>query len=157
MPSSPRGPSGDRSTMREKQFYVTRHFAEGVDVDTAPPRDYDDPAVAALPLPGSESGPFDDFDAASWLAFSLWDSIPDQQLLDAAGRGQLKTADQLTRQAERMLQSPKARAKVSDLHRAVVATGPPSGAQQGPAGVPAGLRPRLRRTCGHHSTCLSMR
>lgn len=100
----------------EKQFYVTRHFAEGVDVDTATRR----AITMILQSPRFlyrevNQGPFDDFDAASWLAFSLWDSIPDQQLLDAAGRGQLKTADQLTRQAERMLQSPKARAKVSDF------------------------------------------
>lgn len=100
----------------EKQFYVTRHFAEGGDVDTATRR----AITMILQSPRFlyrevNQGPFDDFDAASWLAFSLWDSIPDQQLLDAAGRGQLKTADQLTRQAERMLQSPKARAKVSDF------------------------------------------
>jgi hypothetical protein len=100
----------------EKQFYVTRHFAEGVDIDTATRR----AITMILQSPRFlyrevNQGAFDDFDAASWLAFSLWDSIPDQQLLDAAGRGQLKTADQLTRQAERMLQSPKARTKVSDF------------------------------------------
>ncbi len=115
-PSLPRELSGDRSTMPRSSSTWTRHFAEGVDVDTATRR----AITMILQSPRFlyrevNQGPFDDFDAASWLAFSLWDSIPDQQLLDAAGRGQLKTADQLTRQAERMLQSPKARAKVSDF------------------------------------------
>lgn len=99
-----------------KQFYVTRHFAEGVDLDTATRRTI----AMILQSPNFlyrevNRGAFDDFDTASWLSFSLWDSIPDQQLIDAVARGQLKTADQITRQAERMLQSPKTRSKVREF------------------------------------------
>ena len=100
----------------DKQFYVTRHFGEGVNVETATRRTI----TMILQSPRFlyrevNRDKFDDFDAASWLSFSLWDSIPDRQLLEAAGRGQLKTVDQLGQQAERMLQSPRARAKMHDF------------------------------------------
>lgn len=57
-------------------------------------------------------GPLDDHDAASWLSYALWDSLPDQHLFAAARRGQLRTAEQLTQQAERMLPDPRTRAKL---------------------------------------------
>jgi mono/diheme cytochrome c family protein len=46
---------------------------------------------------------FDDFDVASWLSFSLWDSLPDQTLIDATARGELQTREQLLAQSQRML------------------------------------------------------
>jgi cytochrome c553 len=100
----------------DRQFYIERHFAEGVDIDTATRR------TITLVLQSPKFlyrevniGDFDDYDVASWLAFSLWDSIPDQRLREAAGKGQLKTREQIASWAERMLQSPKARAKTRDF------------------------------------------
>lgn len=52
---------------------------------------------------GENREPLDDFDLASRLAFFLWGSIPDRQLLDLAGEGKLHEQDVLTRQVERML------------------------------------------------------
>jgi hypothetical protein len=49
---------------------------------------------------------------ASRLSFGLWDSIPDQQLRDAASDRQLETTEQLEAQASRMLADPRAKAKM---------------------------------------------
>jgi hypothetical protein len=58
------------------------------------------------------NGGNDDFDTASRLSFALWDSMPDEPLRRAAAAGQLKTADQRKKQAERMLADPRAKAKL---------------------------------------------
>jgi len=57
-------------------------------------------------------GQADDFDVASRLSFGLWDSIPDADLYTAATKGQLKTREQVSAQATRMLDSPRAKPKV---------------------------------------------
>ena len=49
---------------------------------------------------------------ASQLSFTIWDSIPDQQLLDAEASGKLKTPDALGREIERMLSDNRAREKI---------------------------------------------
>ena len=49
-----------------------------------------------------------DIELASRLAFFLWSSIPDDELLDAAIRGELSRPDELERQARRMLPDPRA-------------------------------------------------
>ena len=50
-----------------------------------------------------------DLDLASRLSFFLWSSIPDDELLDLAERGQLGRPEVLERQARRMLADPRAR------------------------------------------------
>ncbi len=52
------------------------------------------------------------YDVAARLSFGLWDSIPDKELLDAAAAGKPATADDVRRQAERMLADPRAKAKL---------------------------------------------
>ncbi len=49
-----------------------------------------------------------DFDLASRLSFFLWSSIPDDELLDAAARGELRSPEGIERQARRMLADPRA-------------------------------------------------
>lgn len=56
-----------------------------------------------------------DFTVASRLALGLWDSIPDQALLDAAKNGELRTPDQVRAQASRLMGDFRARAKVNDF------------------------------------------
>ena len=51
-----------------------------------------------------------DLEAASRLSFFLWSSIPDDTLLDAAGKGGLKTQAGLEQQVRRMLADPKSQA-----------------------------------------------
>ena len=50
-----------------------------------------------------------DYELATRLSYFLWSSMPDDELLDAAGRGELRTEDGLLRQTRRMLADPKAR------------------------------------------------
>jgi hypothetical protein len=47
------------------------------------------------------------YSRASRLSFFLWNSTPDDQLLDAAAKGELETKDGLARQVDRMLDSRK--------------------------------------------------
>ena len=56
-----------------------------------------------------------DYELASRLSFFLWSSIPDNQLLDAARRGELKKPDVLARQVRRMLQDDRSRALVDNF------------------------------------------
>ena len=49
-----------------------------------------------------------DFELASRLSFFLWNSIPDERLLDAAERGQLSKPATLEQQVQRMLVDPRA-------------------------------------------------
>ncbi|HEV3061949.1 MAG TPA: DUF1592 domain-containing protein [Vicinamibacterales bacterium] len=56
-----------------------------------------------------------DLELASRLSFFLWSSIPDDELLDVASRGQLKNAAVLERQTRRMLADPKSRALTSNF------------------------------------------
>ncbi len=51
-----------------------------------------------------------DLDLASRLSFFLWSSIPDDELLDAAVRGDLHEPDVLEHQVRRMLSDPRSRA-----------------------------------------------
>ena len=52
--------------------------------------------------------PVSDFELASRLSFFLWSSIPDDALLDIAGRGQLRQPAVLEREVRRMIADPKA-------------------------------------------------
>ncbi len=56
-----------------------------------------------------------DFDLASRLSFFLWSSIPDDQLLEVAARGQLHDPAILARQTRRMLADEKAAALVDNF------------------------------------------
>ena len=64
---------------------------------------------AELDPPRSDGSPYrvSDFELASRLSFFLWSSIPDDELLDAAERGDLGRAAGLEAQARRMLADPR--------------------------------------------------
>ena len=51
--------------------------------------------------------PLADIDLASRLSFFLWSSIPDEELLTLAERGELKKPDVLRQQVERMIADPR--------------------------------------------------
>ncbi len=59
-----------------------------------------------------ESEPPDDYEIASRLALTLWDSLPDKDLLHAASEGKLRGRDEIARQATRMLGDARAKAKL---------------------------------------------
>lgn len=64
---------------------------------------------AELDPPRPDGSPYrvSDFDLASRLSFFLWSSIPDDELLDAAERGDLNRTGGLEAQARRMLADPR--------------------------------------------------
>jgi hypothetical protein len=53
-------------------------------------------------------GPLNDFDLATRLAYFLWNTTPDDTLLELAGKGKLGAKTELRAQVERMLADPKA-------------------------------------------------
>jgi hypothetical protein len=61
--------------------------------------------------------PLTQWQVASRLAMSLWNSTPDATLLQAAQAGQLGTAAQVTTQATRMLADPRAAQALYDFHQ----------------------------------------
>lgn len=54
----------------------------------------------------------DPYRIASRLALTLWDSIPDKQLFDAARKGQLDTPQRIENQAARMIAHPRTKEKM---------------------------------------------
>ncbi|MEL6178252.1 MAG: DUF1592 domain-containing protein, partial [Myxococcota bacterium] len=58
---------------------------------------------------------FTDWELASRLSYFLWNSTPDDILLDAAENGELSTDEGLRAQAQRLLESPRAREAVRNL------------------------------------------
>jgi hypothetical protein len=56
-----------------------------------------------------------DLELASRLSFFLWSSIPDDELLVAAERGELREPETLARQTRRMLADPRSRALVTNF------------------------------------------
>ena len=55
-------------------------------------------------------GPLDDFAIASRLSYFLWSSMPDEELLSLAEKGQLRDQGTLRAQVDRLLQNPKSAA-----------------------------------------------
>nr|WP_246418142.1 DUF1592 domain-containing protein [Haloferula luteola] len=54
----------------------------------------------------------DDFTVASRLALGMWDSLPDRELREAAEQGRLRSPEPIEAQARRMMEDPRARAKL---------------------------------------------
>lgn len=71
--------------------------------------------VAATPETGAIA--LGGFELASRLSYFLWNSMPDDELFRAVDALELSTPEGVEAQARRMLESPKARAMVSDFHR----------------------------------------
>jgi hypothetical protein len=116
-----------------REFIVDRRFQAAPDLDTAVRRvillvlksprflyreltSRSLPALVANPPTDqrieASQGSLDSFDVASRLAFCLWDSLPDDVLLQAAAAGELSNEEQVRRQAERMLADFRTRVKL---------------------------------------------
>jgi hypothetical protein len=118
-----RGMSSEQDTERLMQFFQEGHtegtFENGIELALermlASPkfvfRAEQDPANLA---PGAVYR-VSDLELASRLSFFLWSSIPDEELLDVASRGQLKNPAVLERQVRRMLADPRSEAIVSNF------------------------------------------
>ncbi|HTU20596.1 MAG TPA: DUF1592 domain-containing protein [Gemmataceae bacterium] len=106
-------------TPEQKRLYVDHQFEAAHEVETAVKRSL----LFVLKSPrflyreiGSENtsgAPArDPYDVASRLSFVLWDSLPDQEVLQAAASGKLDTREQVLRQAERMVSDLRTHAKL---------------------------------------------
>lgn len=58
----------------------------------------------------------DGYEVASRLSYLLWDTMPDDELFEAASSGELDKRSGIEKQAQRMLEDPRARASVSLFH-----------------------------------------
>jgi hypothetical protein len=98
-----------------RAVFVDGPFADAPDLDTGLKRSLlmtlESPRFLFRESPAATEG----FDTAARLSFGLWDSIPDQPLMEAAARGQLSTPDQIRRHAERMIDDRRTRAKIRDF------------------------------------------
>ncbi|HWL87808.1 MAG TPA: DUF1592 domain-containing protein, partial [Polyangiaceae bacterium] len=72
--------------------------------------------VARTQPPGATL-PVEPYAMASRLSFFLWESVPDDVLLQAAARNELATEEQLREQAARMLADGRAKRVLWDFHR----------------------------------------
>ena len=98
----------------QRERHVDRPFAESPDPDTAIER----AVLLTLSSPRflfREASDADPWHTASRLSFAVWDSLPDQALLDAAARGELDTPERIEAQVRRMLHDRRARAKIDDF------------------------------------------
>jgi PAS domain-containing protein len=95
-----------------RQLYVDRHFVEGLPPETAVKRS----VLLVLKSPRflypELGGKVDDYTVAGRLALSLWDSLPVQELSEAASQGRLHTSEQIHQQAMRMMKDPRTKAKL---------------------------------------------
>jgi hypothetical protein len=102
-------------TAVEKQLYIDHPFEGTKDLDVAGKR------ILLLVLKSPRflyrevGGERDAYDTASRISFALWDSLPDQELLDAAAKGALTTREKVARQVERMLGDLRGRAKLREF------------------------------------------
>lgn len=103
-------------TEEQRQLYIDRQFAAAGDLKAAVKR----VVLLVLKSPrflyreaGSETP--DGFDIASRISFGVWDSLPDQPLLEAATRGELSTREQVTAQVNRMSHDLRATAKLREF------------------------------------------
>lgn len=69
------------------------------------------------PVSGSQVIKLSGFELASRLSYMLWNSMPDDILLDAAAAGELDTPEGIAVAARRMMQVPEARAVLDDFAR----------------------------------------
>ena len=58
----------------------------------------------------------DGYELAQRLSYMLWNTMPDQELFDAAAENTLSTQEGLLAQAERLLDDPRAEGPVADFH-----------------------------------------
>ncbi|MFN3168814.1 MAG: DUF1592 domain-containing protein [Phycisphaeraceae bacterium] len=101
-------------TEQETALYVDRFFENDADLDSAVKR----VVLSALlsprflyPLAHRADEP-DGFDAAARLSLAMWDGLPDEALWQDAEAGKLNDPATLSDHAKRMLQDPRAKAKL---------------------------------------------
>lgn len=100
-------------TEEEIRRQVSRYFDRDQEIESAVKQ----VVLAALMsphflYPQAKVSPSDGHAVATSLALAMWDSLPDEALRQAAAKGQLSSPEQLESQASRMLDDPRAKAKL---------------------------------------------
>jgi hypothetical protein len=100
-------------TEEQKRLFVSRHFKKGVKTEDTAKR----VLLLALKSPqflyfGLNTHKPGDFEVAERLSFALWDSLPDDHASKLAAKYELHTPTQISKEARRMLNDPRARAKM---------------------------------------------
>jgi hypothetical protein len=103
-------------TPDQKQLYVEKHFVDSVSTESAIKRSLlmilKSPRFLYREIGQAEK---DSYLVASQLAYGLWDTLPDEELLRAAAAGSLVTKEQVEAQANRMVRDPRAWAKLREF------------------------------------------
>lgn len=99
----------------EEELYVQHPFAGGVDAESAVKRAVMMIFKSPRFLYPELSGTPDDYTVATRLALGLWDSLPDEALLQAAATGQLRTPEQVQSHAIRLMGDFRSRSKVNEF------------------------------------------
>lgn len=73
--------------------------------------------LGAAPAGSADVVPLDQYVLGSRLSYFLWDSTPDEELLRAAGAGELSSPEALRSQAKRLLEDPRAAETIANFHR----------------------------------------
>jgi len=101
----------------DRAFFIDRCFAD----DLAPELAVKRSILLILKSPRflypDLGRPSDDYAVATRLALDAWDSLPDAALWDAARAGELRTPDQIRAHARRLLDHPRAKAKLHEFFR----------------------------------------
>lgn len=102
--------------------FVDQHFAGDVAADLAVKKSLllilKSPRFLYLGIETKPGDPANAYNLAAKASYALWDSLPDQRLLDLAKKNELSKRDVLTREVERMLDDPRTRIKLRDyFHR----------------------------------------
>ncbi|MFN0126525.1 MAG: DUF1592 domain-containing protein [Verrucomicrobiales bacterium] len=99
----------------DRAFFVDRCFEDGLAPELAVKRS----VLLILKSPRflypDLGRPNDDFGVAARLALDAWDSLPDAALWEAARAGQLRTPEENRTQARRLLDHPRAKAKLNEF------------------------------------------
>jgi hypothetical protein len=85
----------------------------------------------------------DDYSLATRISFLLWDAPPDEELLDATGRGELHSTSGLARQVDRLMASPRFEQGVRAFFSDMLAFDQFDGLSKDPALFPI-FNPQLR-------------
>ena len=98
-----------------QQTYVSQHFEAIDDPEIALRRSVLMILMSPRFLYREVAAEPSSYDVASRLAFTLWDSQPDEPLFAKAENGELVTEEQVRKQAERMLGDMRARSKLHEF------------------------------------------
>jgi hypothetical protein len=121
----------------ERALYLDKQFAEAPSPDAALRRSL----ILILKSPRfllQETGDAnrDSWTTAADLALAAWDSLPDSALIEAAAAGRLSSRDEVEHHAQRMLENPRAHAKIRSFFLKWLRLDPPPELAKNPEEFP---------------------